>query len=188
MIRLSKDHVLEDFFIDDNGIITNKEGEVQKPYYISGRPHFKKIAVHKIQMWTKYDWRDTKIWVIHHKDENPLNNSIDNLVFMTFSEHSSLHSKGRKLDEETKKKLSEAKKGIKRDEETKSKISKTLKEKCKDGWVSTFKGKKLTEEHKKKISNYSEKSRWFNDGVYTYFIPPEEALPHYQKGRLICKK
>lgn len=111
MIRLTKDRVLEDFFIDDNGVITNKEGEVQKTYYLSGRPHFKKIAVHKIQMWTKYDWRDTKIWAIHHIDMNPLNNSIDNLVFLTISEHMRLHKKGKKLSKECKRKISESLKG-----------------------------------------------------------------------------
>lgn len=156
MIRLSKDHVLEDFFIDDNGVITNKEGEIQKVSYYDKRPHFNKVAVHKIQMWTKYGWRDTKTWSIHHIDEDKSNNAISNLVYMTLSEHCSVHSKGR----------SPWNKGDKMSEETKKKLSESLK-----GRTGHIKGR-----------------TWFNDGVNTYLIFPEEALPHYQKGRLICKK
>ena len=97
-------------------------------------------------------------------------------------------------------------------QETKDKISKTIKEKCKDGWGSPWKGKKLTEETKKKMSeshkgikldeetkkkiSESHKGhpgnnkglKWFNDGVKNYLIPPPNALPHFQEGRLKCKK
>ena len=34
-----------------------------------------------------------KGWVVHHKDLNPLNDSLDNLVRMTRSEHNALHLK-----------------------------------------------------------------------------------------------
>jgi hypothetical protein len=33
-------------------------------------------------------------WHVHHKDENPLNNDIDNLVAMAGREHLLLHNKG----------------------------------------------------------------------------------------------
>lgn len=149
MIRLSKDRVLEDFFIDDNGVITNKEGEVQKIYYYYGRPVFKSTQIHKIQMFTKCGWRDGRIWVIHHKDENILNNSISNLVFLTPSAHFSVHRKG----------------------------------------IAPWnKGKKTTEETKEKMSKVRKGRKWFNDGVEEHLIFPEEALPHFQKGRLKCKK
>lgn len=201
MIRISKDRVLEDFFIDDNGIITNKEGEVQKIYYNNKRPCFKQVAVHKIQMYTKYGWRDGHIWAIHHLDEDKSNNSISNLVFMTHSEHSILHHTGRiasdetkkkmsennarywlgkKLTEDTKKKLSESHKGKKLTDEHKKKISEKME--------GIGKGKKFSEEHKKNISKVTKGTCWFNDGVKNYHIFPENALPHYQKGRLICKK
>ena len=81
-------------------------------------------------MWTKYGYRDTKIWVIHHKDEDPLNNNINNLVFLTKAEHASLHKKGVKYGEEIKKKMSESRKGENNgmygkhfSEETKKKMS-----------------------------------------------------------------
>lgn len=177
MIRLSKDRVLEDFFIDDNGVITNKEGEIQKFSYYGERPYFKSTAVHKIQMWTKYGWRDTKIWTIHHIDEDKSNNAISNLVFMPKSEHASHHfidnrySNGRFISEETK-----------------SKISKTMKEKCKDGFGAPWKGKNLPDYYRKKLSEAHKGQKWFNDGVKEYMMFPEDVPPHYQKGRLKCKK
>lgn len=157
MIRISKDRVLENFFIDDNGVITNKEGEIQKISYYGGeRPYFKSVKVHKIQMWTKYGWRDGHIWAIHHIDEDKSNNAISNLVFMTRSEHISLHTKDRMPWN-----------------------------KGKPPWN---KGLKLTEEYRKKLSKVHKGRSWFNDGVKEHLIFPEDALPHYQKGRLKWKK
>lgn len=37
----------------------------------------------------------TKDEIVHHKDENTMNNNIDNLILMTASEHNSFHSKKR---------------------------------------------------------------------------------------------
>lgn len=48
---------------------------------------------------------------IHHLDQNKMNNSLSNLVYLTRSEHSKLHHKRKTLSEETKKKMSEAAKG-----------------------------------------------------------------------------
>lgn len=49
--------------------------------------------------------------VVHHLDENKLNNDPINLQLMTKSEHRRLHMLGKKRTEEQKKKLSIAKKG-----------------------------------------------------------------------------
>ena len=38
MIRLSETKVLEDYFIDENGIITDKNGIIQETYLHQGRP------------------------------------------------------------------------------------------------------------------------------------------------------
>lgn len=74
--------------------------------------------------------------VIHHKDENKLNNCINNLEAMTREEHQSLHNIGEKnpnygkpLSEEHKKNLSLSLSGSKH----------------------PFFGKHLSEEHRKKI-------------------------------------
>lgn len=165
MIRLSKDRVLEDFFIDDNGVITNKEGEVQKLNIQQNRLRFKGVQVHKIQIYTKLGWKDGKIWAIHHVDENPFNNAFKNLVYLSRADHSSLHKTG-----------NNGLKGHHHSEETKEKIR-----------LGNI-GKKRSEETKKKMSESQKGRSWYNDGIENYIIFPEEVLPHYQKGRLKCKK
>lgn len=177
MIRLSKDRVLESFFIDDNGVITNKEGEVQKQTIGRNRPHFRRTPVHKIQMWTKYGWRDTKIWAIHHIDEDKSNNSISNLVFMTRREHTSYHFKNKPSWNKGK---SSWNKGIKMSEEYRKKLS------------EAHLGKKVgprSESTKQKMAEAHKGKKWYNDGVKNYYIFPEDALPIFQKGMLKrCKK
>lgn len=41
--------------------------------------------------------------IVHHKDENPLNNTIDNLQVMTHAEHMRLHKTGKKWKRRSKK-------------------------------------------------------------------------------------
>lgn len=205
MIRLSKDHVLEDFFIDDNGVITNKEGEVQKISYYGERPYFKSVKVHQIQMWTKYGWRDGKIWAIHHKDENPLNNSIENLVFMTRSEHMKLHNIGKKHphSEESKRKMSESRRGKHLSEETKKKMSETHKgqkfteehkKKISENSGRYWLGKKLSDETKKKMSDSKKGKRigkkWWTNGETNLFLKDGEMPPtgYYRGMTKRCKK
>ncbi len=49
--------------------------------------------------------------VVHHIDENRLNNSLENLQLMTATEHRKHHTIGRKFSEEHKRRISESKKG-----------------------------------------------------------------------------
>lgn len=83
----------------------------------------------------------------------------EELIFLTYKDHNSLHSKGKRHTEETKRKLSNANKGkLKgkpRSEETKRKISIALK-----GRTSPNKGKKHSEETKKKMSESRSKLGW----------------------------
>lgn len=44
--------------------------------------------------------------VVHHIDEDPTNNDIDNLCIMSLSDHSRSHRLGKKMSTETKNKLS----------------------------------------------------------------------------------
>lgn len=48
-------------------------------------------------------------YVIHHRDENPLNNNISNLQLMTHEEHLSHHHKGKPIHINTKVGLSRSK-------------------------------------------------------------------------------
>ena len=112
MIRY-KDIILEDYFIDPvTAIITNSKGEVQKiKNGKDGRPVFKSMEIHRIQVHTNLGYK--KDYDIHHIDENKMNNSLSNLVYLTHSEHAKIHSNGKILSEETKRKMSEAKRGEK---------------------------------------------------------------------------
>lgn len=197
MIRLSETKTLDNYFIDENGVITDLNGNVQKIHLHHGRPHFKSAKVYQIQMWTNYGWRDGKIWDIHHLDENPLNNSLSNLVYLTRSEHMRNHKKGKNHplygnhhSEETKRRMSESKKGIKLSEETRKKMSeskkgKLLSEETKRKMSESRKGKHCSEEIKQKISEANKGLHWFNDGVKSYMC--KECPPGCVKGRFIKK-
>lgn len=83
-------------------------------------------------------------WVVHHIDENRLNNSKENLMLLPACEHSRHHNlgcvkseytralmsknrKGLPVSDEARAKMSLAQRGKKRSEETKKKLSEALK-------------------------------------------------------------
>ena len=104
-----KDKIFLEYFIDPiTADITNSKGEVQETKIKYGRPVFKSMEIHRIQVHTHYGWKQGMD--IHHLDENKMNNSLSNLVYLTRSEHTKLHSNGKILSEETRRKISEAKK------------------------------------------------------------------------------
>ena len=192
MIVLGKDKIDEHYNIDDNGIITDLQGIIQETSGIE-RPTFKGKGVHKILMWTKFGWRDGRIWAIHHIDQNKLNNNINNLVFLTHSQHTSLHCPhlGHHHSEEIKKKLSISNKGriiYERmllfclglfdfiSEETKQKMKKNhvqwnkgktniYSNDTKKKMSDSHKGKVFSEETKKKMSNYWKGRHWKIDEI-----------------------
>lgn len=63
------------YFIDRTNPIANSQG---------------KVYVHR-HVWFKHSRINPKNLVIHHKDENKENNSIENLVALTRSEHGKVH-------------------------------------------------------------------------------------------------
>ena len=157
MIRY-KDIILEDYFINPvTAIITNLKGEIQKTYIKGGRPHFKCYKVHEWQVHTHYGWKQGMD--IHHIDENKMNNSLSNLVYLTHSEHSKIHKKGKHHSEETKLKIGEASKGRRHSEETKRKIS------------EASKGKHY---------------KWITNGIENRHIAENITIPDgFRKGRTI---
>lgn len=137
-------------------------------------------------------------WCCHHRKGETIsrkklkalelyyNRPASELIFLTESEHSSLHIKGKTLSDEHKKKLSETHKGKHHTKETKNKMSESRKGKklsdatkrklSKPKSDETKKkmseaAKNMAEEHKKKISeaqkgeknpNYGK--HWFTNG------------------------
>ena len=122
-------------------------------------------------------------WHCHHRREletsrkqliennEYYNRPASELIFLTKSEHMSLHHKGKQLTEETKHKMSESNKGKNK--------GKTPWNKGKTTWM---KGKHLSEEHKLKIGEYSKMSHWFNNGIAEVFV--KECPEGFVKGRL----
>ena len=146
-----RDTILENYFIDpETAIITNSKGEIQKTTINKdGRPYFKCMAIHKIQVHTHIGY---KLGMdIHHLDENKLNNSLSNLVYLTRSEHVKIHNETRVFSDETKLKLSEKLKGRKASEETKQKMSEAHKGKN-AGEKHYLYGKHHSSETKRKLS------------------------------------
>lgn len=164
MIRLGKDKVDERFNILADGTIVDLQGNVQELKTSKGRFYFEGVKTYQIQMWTNFGYRDTKKWAIHHKDQNPLNNSIYNLVFMTRSEHTKLHWKGKKFSEEHIKNLSKSHIGSRLSKET------------------------LTKLHFVHLGNEITKGRiWVNNGIENKMVYKDQIPNGFKKGRLYIK-
>ena len=88
------------------------------------------------------------------------NRPASELIFLPTREHNRLHNKGKKLSEETRKKMSEANKGKKLSEETKKKMSEVLK------------GKNI----------WTKRTRWYNNGIIN--IRAKECPEGFVPGRL----
>ena len=167
-----KDTILEDYSIDPvTAIITNSKGEIQKTYIHRGRLYFKGHKVHEWQVHTHIGYK--RGFDIHHIDENKLNNSLSNLVYLSRSEHMKIHSENR--SEETKMKMSEAKKGKNH----------------------PFYGQHHSEEIKRKISEaqkgknhplFGTKFKWINNGIEQRRCPLDEDIPKgFVRGMLKWK-
>lgn len=166
MIRY-KDTILENYFIDPiTTVITNSKGEIQKTsIHKNGRPYFKGHKLHEWQMHTHVGYKEG--YDIHHLDENKLNNSLSNLVYLTRNEHTKLHMKGenhplfgKHHTEESKKKMSEAAKGKTFSEEAKRKIGEANKIRNKD-------------------------RIWINNGILNKFVKTDDGIPEgFVKGML----
>lgn len=159
--------------------------------------HYKRYCkdIEKVENYEKAKADNFKGWHCHHKKEAELTRkeliklnmyygvSADELVFLTASEHMSLHkegktpwNKGQHLSEETKKKLSEINKGKRHSEETKKKI----------GEAGKGKLKPKTAEHRKRISETLKGSIPWNKGkTNIYSEETKKKIGEKSKGR--CK-
>lgn len=92
---------------------------------------------------------------LHHVDKTLRHNDIEryiqwnpeDLVMLTSAEHQSLHHKGQKFSEESRRKMSEAHKGVPLSEETRRKMSEVHK-----GLNTWMTGRRLSDETRHKMS------------------------------------
>lgn len=76
------------------GIVGDNKGYWMqlKPDWYTGRKHSKHVFVHHVVVCENLGLTEIpKGWNVHHCDHNPENNSFDNLVLMTMSDHQKLH-------------------------------------------------------------------------------------------------
>ena len=159
MIVLGKDKVDERFNILVDGTIVDLEGNIQELKIHQGYLEFNHVGVHKIQIWSNFGWKDGHKFVIHHIDENKLNNSLSNLKILSHAHHTYLHKKGKSwyMSKEGKKNISKATKGEN----------------------NPMYGKHHSEKSKQKIREDHKGRHWFNDGIKNYFCKecPEGCIP-----------
>ena len=156
--------------------------------------HFEKFCkdYQNIENYEKAKADNFKNWEVHHRLETHnsdgerrlvditadelkaldmyYNRPADELIFLTRSEHNSLHKKGKHHSEEARRKMAESAKGKKMSEESKKKNS------------EAHTGKKHSEESKKKIRSTMKKLHWYNNGEIN--TRAKECLPGFIPGKL----
>ena len=84
-----------------------------KRVYWWGRTKTGVMGLHR-QIWIDHFGDIPKGFIIHHKDDNPLNNDISNLEIMAKSEHSRMHCSRPEVVEMAIQNLKKARKGAKK--------------------------------------------------------------------------
>lgn len=140
------------FYGDDQMIEVYKQGYM---WYFPSQDEEFKIIKRCRYVWESINGPIQKGMIIHHLDENKLNDDISNLVCVSRSQHMSIHTKGKtkNITDEWKKHIGEGHKGKKyvpMSEEHKKNISMSKKGKKHISNKNMFKPK--SEEHKKNIS------------------------------------
>ena len=168
---------------------------------------------HRLQTWTSDGER--RLVDISAAELKALgmyyNRPPEELIFLTESEHHSLHNKGesnpmygkqgywkgktgpnkdKQLSEETKNKISYANKGKQLSEEHKNKLSEAHKgkhhsEEAKKKMSEARKGKTKSEETRKRMSDANKGMRWFNNGEKC--VRAKECPEGFVTGRLLIK-
>lgn len=141
--------------------------------------------ISKIENYDKAIADTTQTWVCHHRlemQDEPFNSAeylkknnlyyhrpAAELIFLTRGEHTKLHSTGRRLSEESCRKISESNKGRKFSKEHRRKLSEAMKGKHPSDETLI----KLSESHKGKVPWNKGKSWKLIDGKRVWFSNKE---------------
>lgn len=82
----------------------NAKETVTRNYFHKGINN--KITFLHRYIWEKHNGKQPKGYEVHHVDDNPANNKIDNLILLTKAEHCKVTWTGKKHSDESKKKMS----------------------------------------------------------------------------------
>lgn len=139
------------YLISENGVVYSlKSSRYLKPSINSGGYYVLPLYIDGVKKQWKVHDLVAEMYIpneegkkyVHHKDGNKLNNSVDNLQWVTREEHAAIHSdKSSRIyifTEETRRKMSESAMGKVISPETRKKIS------------EANKGRRQTDEHKRK--------------------------------------
>lgn len=77
------------------GLVSDNKGYlmVLKPDWYTGRRRSKHVFAHHVSICEELGISEIpKGWCVHHCDENTYNNTFDNLVLLSVSDHARLHS------------------------------------------------------------------------------------------------
>lgn len=158
--------------------------------------------ISKIENYDKAIADTTQTWVCHHRlemQDEPFNSAeylkknnlyyhrpAAELIFLTRGEHTKLHSTGRRLSEESCRKISESHKGRKFSKEHRRKLSEAAQRQNRICENNPFFGKQHSVESKHKISESLKRqnigTHWYNNGKINMraYTCPEGFV----KGRL----
>ena len=154
----------------------------------------------------------TQVWHCHHRRETVLsrkdlieigeyyNRPAVELIFLTKSDHNSIHKKnnknclGKHHSEDTRKKIREAKNGKHHSAETRLKISESHKgenhplfgkhhsDETRQKMSEAHKGRNHSDETRQKMSEAHKGKHWYNNGVKS--IRAKECPKGFVKGRI----
>ena len=133
--------------------------------------------VHR-KIYEKYIGKIPEGYQIHHINEDKLDNSLENIVCLSCSEHRKVHMTGEKnpmygkhLSDEAKKKISMANTGLVRSEEAKMKVSRankgrTMSKEFCEAMSLRKKGMKFSDKWKQNLSKSTNSSGFYRVGKH----------------------
>lgn len=108
-----KNDVIPGYFIDENGKIYDSAGVEQEQHLNVRYYYFKNHLVHNMMAHSFFEYKEG--FDVHHLNQIKTDNRLENLCYLSSSEHQRLHkignkyALGKKRSEQTKQKMSEAK-------------------------------------------------------------------------------